>query len=65
MQKYNLLSVVVKNKYHNYRNVLYNHPNLLNRDFEADRTKSKMGYGYFIYLRHARNTLFINNQRFV
>lgn len=41
MQKYNLLSVVRRKKYRNYSNVLYKYPNLLNRDFKADRPNQK------------------------
>jgi len=37
MQKYNLLSVVRRKKYHNYGEYLHRYPNLLNRDFHADR----------------------------
>lgn len=41
MQKYNLLSVVRRKKYRNYGNVLHKYPNLLNRDFKADRPNQK------------------------
>ena len=41
MQKYNLLSVIRRKKYHNYSNVLHKYDNLLNRDFNADRPNQK------------------------
>ena len=41
MQKYNLLSVVRRKKYRNYSQVLHKYPNLLNRDFHADRPNQK------------------------
>ena len=41
MQKYNLLSVVRRKKYRNYGEYLHRYPNLLNRDFHADRPNQK------------------------
>ena len=41
MQKYNLLSVVRRKKYQNYSDCLHRYPNLLNRDFQADRPNQK------------------------
>ncbi len=41
MQKYNLLSGVRRRKYHNYGEHLHRYPNLLNRDFHADRPNQK------------------------
>lgn len=41
MQKYNLLSVVRRKKYRNYSQALHKYPNLLNRDFRADRPNQK------------------------
>ena len=41
MQKYNLLSVVRRKKYRNYGQTLHKYPNLLNRDFHADRPNQK------------------------
>jgi len=41
MQKYNLLSVVRRKKYRNYGELLHRYPNLLNRDFHADRPNQK------------------------
>ncbi len=41
MQKYNLLSVVRRKKYRNYGDYLHKYPNLLNRDFSAERPNQK------------------------
>ena len=41
MQKYNLLSVVRRKKYRNYSHALHKYPNLLNRDFHADKPNQK------------------------
>ena len=41
MQKYNLLSVVRRKKYHYYSQALHKYPNLLNRDFKAERPNQK------------------------
>ena len=41
MQKYNLLSVVRRKKYHNYSNCIHKYENLLNRNFNADRPNHK------------------------
>ena len=41
MQKYNLLSVVRRKKYQKYGDCLHRYPNLLNRDFHADRPNQK------------------------
>ena len=41
MQKYNLLSVVRRKKYRNYGKYLHRYPNLLNRDFRAERPNQK------------------------
>ena len=41
MQKYNLLSVVRRKKYRNYGEYLHRYPNLLNRDFSAERPNQK------------------------
>ena len=41
MQKYNLLSVIRRKKYRNYSHSLHKYPNLLNRDFHADRPNQK------------------------
>jgi len=41
MQKYNLLSVIRRKKYRNYSKALHKYPNLLNRDFHADKPNQK------------------------
>ena len=41
MQKYGLLSVIRRKKYRNYVDYLHRYPNLLNRDFYADRPNQK------------------------
>ena len=41
MHKYNLLSVVRRKKYRNYGERLHKYPNLLNRDFKAERPNQK------------------------
>ena len=41
MQKYNLLSVVRRKKYQHYGDCLHRYPNLLNRNFHADRPNQK------------------------
>ena len=41
MQKYNLLSVVRRRKYRKYDEYLHRYPNLLNRDFSAERPNQK------------------------
>lgn len=41
MQKYGLLSVIRRKKYRNYGTSLHKYPNLLNRDFKAERPNQK------------------------
>ena len=41
MQKYNLLSVVRRRKYHYYSQYTHRYRNLLNRDFHADKPNQK------------------------
>ena len=41
MQKYDLMSVIRRKKYRNYGELLHRYPNLLNRDFHADRPNQK------------------------
>ncbi len=41
MQKYNLLSVVRRKRYRNYGEYLHKYPNLLDRNFNADRPNQK------------------------
>ena len=41
MQKYNLLSAIRRKKYRNYGGYLHRYPNLLNREFTAERPNQK------------------------
>ncbi len=41
MQKYGLLSVIRRKRYRNYGEYLHRYPNLLNRDFSAERPNQK------------------------
>lgn len=41
MRKYNLLSVIRRKKYRNYGQGIHKYPNLLNREFNADRPNQK------------------------
>lgn len=41
MQKYNLLSVIRRKKYRNYGEILHRYPNLLNRNFHAEKPNQK------------------------
>ena len=41
MQKYNLLSAVRRKRYQHYSSLLHKYPNLLNREFHADRPNQK------------------------
>ncbi len=41
MQKYGLLSVIRRKRYRNYGEYLHKYPNLLNRDFNAERPNQK------------------------
>lgn len=41
MRKYNLLAVVRRRKYKQYGEVLHRYPNLLNRNFHADKPNQK------------------------
>ena len=65
MQKYGLLSVVRRKKYRNYGDYLHKYPNLLNRDFSAERPNQKMGYGYFVHTHKTRCFILVNHPRFV
>lgn len=59
MQKYNLLSVVRRKKYRNYGNVLHKYPNLLNRNFKADRPNQKWVTD-ISYIKTAQGTLYLS-----
>lgn len=41
MNKYNLLSVVRRRKYHRYGETIHRYPNVMNRDFKATRPNQK------------------------
>ena len=59
MQKYNLLSVVRRKKYRNYGQQLHNYPNLLNRDFNADKPNQKWVTD-ISYIKTAQGTLYLS-----
>ena len=59
MQKYNLLSVVRKKKYRNYGEYLHRYPNLLNRDFKAERPNQKCVTD-ISYIKTNQGTLYLS-----
>lgn len=59
MQKYNLLSVVRRKKYRNYGQQLHKYPNLLNRDFHADKPNEKWVTD-ISYIKTAQGTLYLS-----
>ena len=59
MQKYNLLSVVRRKKYRKYGEYLHRYPNLLNRDFKADRPNQKWVTD-ISYIKTAQGTLYLS-----
>ena len=59
MQKYNLLSVVRRKKYHNYGKHLHRYPNLLNRDFHADKPNQKWVTD-ISYIKTTQGTLYLS-----
>ena len=59
MQKYNLLSVIRRKKYRNYVEHLYKYPNLLNRDFKAERPNQKWVTD-ISYIKTAQGTLYLS-----
>ena len=59
MQKYNLLSVIRRKKYRNYGDYLHRYPNLLNRDFHADRTNQKWVTD-ISYIKTQQGTLYLS-----
>ena len=59
MQKYSLLSVVRRKKYHNCGNVLHKYPNLLNRDFHADKPNQKWVTD-ISYIKTMQGTLYLS-----
>ncbi|MDO4736931.1 MAG: IS3 family transposase [Bacteroidia bacterium] len=59
MQKYNLLSVVRRKKYRNYGEYLHRYPNLLNRDFKAERPNQKWVTD-ISYIKTNQGTLYLS-----
>ena len=59
MQKYNLLSVVRRKKYRNYGGCIHRYPNLLNRDFNADRPNQKWVTD-ISYIKTLQGTLYLS-----
>ncbi len=59
MQKYNLLSVVRRKKYRNYGQQLHKYPNLLNRDFHADKPNEKWVTD-ISYIKTVQGTLYLS-----
>ena len=59
MQKYNLLSVVRRKKYRNYGDYLHKYPNLLNRDFTAERPNQKWVTD-ISYIKTGQGTLYLS-----
>ena len=59
MQKYNLLSVVRRKKYRNYGEYLHRYPNLLNRDFKAERPNQKWVTD-ISYIKTGQGTLYLS-----
>ena len=59
MQKYGLLSVIRRKKYCNYGEYLHRYPNLLNRNFEADRPNQKWVTD-ISYIKTGQGTLYLS-----
>ena len=59
MQKYNLLSEIRRKKYRNYGDYLHRYPNLLNRDFKADRPNQKWVTD-ISYIKTQQGTLYLS-----
>ena len=59
MQKYNLLSVIRRKRYRNYGEYLHRYPNLLNRDFKADRPNQKWVTD-ISYIKTGQGTLYLS-----
>lgn len=59
MQKYNLLSVIRRKKYRNYGEYLHRYPNLLNRDFKADKPNQKWVTD-ISYIKTAQGILYLS-----
>lgn len=59
MQKYNMLSDVRRKKYRNYGEYLHRYPNLLNRDFNAERPNQKWVTD-ISYIKTHQGTLYLS-----
>ena len=59
MQKYSLLSVIRRKKYRNYGEHLHRYPNLLNRDFKAERPNQKWVTD-ISYIKTKQGTLYLS-----
>lgn len=59
MRKYNLLSVVRRRKRRRYGETLHRYPNLLNRDFHADRLNQKWVTD-ISYIKTGQGTLYLS-----
>ena len=59
MQKYNLLSVVRRKKYRNYGEQLHRYPNLLNRNFVAEKPNQKWVTD-ISYIKTKQGTLYLS-----
>ncbi len=59
MQKYNLLSEIRRKKYRNYGEYLHRYPNLLNRDFKANRPNQKWVTD-ISYIKTQQGTLYLS-----
>ena len=59
MQKYNLLSAIKRKKYRNYGEYLHRYPNLLNRDFNADKPNQKWVTD-ISYIKTMQGTLYLS-----
>ncbi len=59
MQKYNLLSEIRRKKYRNYGDYLHRYPNLLNRDFKADKPNQKWVTD-ISYIKTQQGTLYLS-----
>ena len=59
MQKYNLLSVVRRKKYRNYGEWVHRYPNLLNRDFHAEKPNQKWVTD-ISYIKTKQGTLYLS-----
>ena len=59
MQKYNLLSVIRRKRYRNCGEHIHRYPNLLNRDFKADRPNQKWVTD-ISYIKTGQGTLYLS-----